>query len=102
MGIQSFVLISSFFLMPNGATGVLISFCTLCKNCYKTQTCNSIALIFGTNEERVTVDSPTKFAVNLRNIQRVMSIYSHKKTKLLSRLQGKPSIGNLKTGVQIG
>ena len=40
---------------------------------------NSIALIIGTNEEHVTVDSRTKFAVNLRNIQGVMSIYSRKK-----------------------
>ena len=43
------------------------------------QTCNSIASIFGTNEERVMVDSRTKFVVNLRNIQGVMSVYSHKK-----------------------
>ena len=56
-----------------------ISFCTLCKNCYKMQTCNSIASIFGTNEERVMVESRTKFVVNLRNIQEVMSIYSRKK-----------------------
>ena len=60
-----------------GATGALISFRTLCKNCCKMQTCNSIALIFGTNEERVMVDSCTKFVVNLSNIQGVMSIYSH-------------------------
>ena len=52
----------------------LISFRTLCNNCYKMQTRNSIALIFGTNEEHVMVDSRTKFAVNLRNIQGVMSI----------------------------
>ena len=43
------------------------------------QTCNSIASIFGTNEECVTVDSRTKFVENLSNIQRVMSIYSRKK-----------------------
>ena len=43
------------------------------------QMCNAIALIFGTNEERVMVDSHTKFVVNLRNIKGVMSIYSHKK-----------------------
>ena len=55
---------------------------------------NSIASIFGTNEERVMVDSSTKFAVNLRNIQGIMSIYSHKKGSnfSVSRLQGKPSI----------
>ena len=77
MGIQSFILISSFFLlMPYGAS---IYFCTLCKNCYKMQTCTLIASIFDTNEERVTVGSRTKFAVNLRNIQGVMSIYPHKK-----------------------
>ena len=58
--------------------GALISFCTLCKNCYKMQTCNSIASIFGTNEEHVMVDLRTKCAVNLRNIQGVMSIYSRK------------------------
>ena len=75
MGIQSFVLISSFFLlMPYG--GFDFYFRTLCKYCYKTQMCYSIALIFDTNEERVMVDSHTKFAVNLRNIQGVMSIYS--------------------------
>ena len=54
--------------------------------------CNSIASILGTHEEHVMVDSRTKFAVNLRNIQGVLSIYSHKKIKLLSQLQGKPSI----------
>ena len=54
------------------------------------QICNSIATIFGTNEERVTTDSRTKFVVNLSNIQGVMSVYSRK--KVLSRLQGKPSI----------
>ena len=62
-----------------GATGALISFCTLYKNCYKMQMCTSIASIFGTNEERVMVDSCTKFVVNMRNIQGVMSIYSRKK-----------------------
>ena len=57
------------------------------------QACDSIALIFGTNEERVTMDSRIKFVVNPSNIQGVMSIYSRKKKiKLLSRLQGKPSI----------
>ena len=43
------------------------------------QMCNLIATIFGTNEERVTVDLRTKFVVNLSNIQGVMSVYSHKK-----------------------
>ena len=43
------------------------------------QTCNSIALTFGTNEERVMVDSCTKSVVNLSNIQGVMNIYSPKK-----------------------
>ena len=71
MNVQSFVSISSFFslLMSYGAMGTLIYFCTLCKNCYKMQTCDSIASTIGTNEEHVTVDSHTKFAVNLRNIQ---------------------------------
>ena len=72
--------------------GASISFHTLCKNYYKMQTCNSIDSVFGTNVEHVTVDSHTKFVVNLRNIQGVMSIYSRKKIKLLSRLQCKPSI----------
>ena len=62
-----------------GATGASISFRTLSKNCYKMQTCDSIATIFGTNEECVTVDSRTKFVVNLSNIQGVMSVYSRKK-----------------------
>ena len=61
------------------ATRASISFCTLCRNCYKMQTCISIASIFGTNEEHVTVDLRTKCVVNLSNIQRVMSIYSRKK-----------------------
>ena len=62
--------------MPYGVYGDSISFHTFC---YKMQTCNSIASIFGTNEEHVTVDSFTKFVVNLSNIQGVMSIYSCKK-----------------------
>ena len=52
------------------------------------QTCNSTASIIGTNEERLMVDSRTKFVVNLSNIQGVMSVYARKKIKLLSRLQG--------------
>ena len=81
MGIQIFVLISSFFssYAVRGATGALISFRTLCKNCYKMQRCNSVASIFGTNEERVMVGSRTTFVVNLSNIQGVMDVYSHKK-----------------------
>ena len=51
------------------------------------QMCNLIALIFATNEEHVTVDSRNKFAVDLQGIMSV------KKIKLLSWLQGKPSIG---------
>ena len=74
------------------AAGTSISFHTRCKTCYKMQTCNLIASIFGTDEEHVTVDSRTKFVVNLRNIQGVTNIYSHKKIKLLSWLQDKPSI----------
>ena len=71
MGVQSFILISSIFssYAVQGGYGASISFCTLSKNCYKMQTCNSIASIFGTNEEHVMVNSPTKFAVNLQNIQ---------------------------------
>ena len=33
----------------------------------------------GTNEEHVTVDSRTKFVVNLSNIQGVTSVYSRQK-----------------------
>ena len=67
-----------FFLCSTGAS---ISFHTLYKNCYNTQTCNSIASIFGTNEEWATVDSRTKFVVNLRNIQGVMNVYSRVKKR---------------------
>ena len=72
MGFQTFVLISWFFssCAVRGATGASISFRTLCKM----QTCNSIALIFGTNEEYVAVDLRTKFVVNLSNIQRVIHV----------------------------
>ena len=41
--------------------------------------CYLIALIFGTNEEHTKVNSRTKFAVNLMNIQGGMSVYSHNK-----------------------
>ena len=89
MGIQNFNFV---FFSSYAVRGASISFRTLGKNCYKTQTCNSIASIFGTNEEHVTVDSRTKFVVSLSNTQGVMSIYSHKKKiKLLSWLQGKPN-----------
>ena len=54
--------------------GFDFSFRTLCKNCYKMQMCNSIALIFGTNEEYVMVDSCAKYTVNLRNIQGVIHV----------------------------
>ena len=33
------------------------------------QACNSIALFFETNEEHIKVNSHTKFAVNMMNIQ---------------------------------
>ena len=94
MDVQNFILISLFCSYSvRGAMGSSISFRTLCKNCYNMQTCNLIASIFGTNEECVTVDSRAKFVVNLRNVQGVMSISSRKKKiKLLSQLQGKPSI----------
>ena len=65
--------------MPYGATGASISFRTFGKNCYKLQMCNLIASIFITNEECVTMDSRTKFAVNLSNIQGVTSVCSRKK-----------------------
>ena len=76
MGVQNFILIYSFF--SYAVRGASIPFHTLCKNCYKMQMCDSIASIFGTNEECVTVDLRTKFVVNLSNIQGVMNIYSHK------------------------
>ena len=81
MDVQNFVLISSFFSSYAVPSGASIYFRTLCKNCYKMQTCNSIASIFSTNDKCVMVDSRTnlKFVVNLSNIQGVMSIYSHKK-----------------------
>ena len=82
MVIQSFILISLIFSSyairgMGGLQGLQFLFTHFAKKIYKTQTCNSIAAICGTNEERVMVDSPTKFAVNLRNIQGVMSVYSH-------------------------
>ena len=39
------------------------------QSCYKIQTCDSIVSMFSINEERITVDSRTKFAVNLSNLQ---------------------------------
>ena len=59
--------------------GASISFRILCKNCYKTQTCHSIVSIFGTSKERIKVHSRTKFAMNLINLQGVMSAYSRTK-----------------------
>ena len=59
--------------------GALISFHTLCKNCYKTQSCYSIVSIFDTSKEHIEVHSHTKFAMNLINIQGVVSVYSRKK-----------------------
>ena len=44
-----------------GAMEAWIQFRIAWKNCYTMQTCNSIASIFGTNEDDVTVDSHTKF-----------------------------------------
>ena len=58
--------------MLQGATGASISFHTLCKNCYKTQTYDSIVSIFDTIKERIKVHSPTKSAMHLINIQGVM------------------------------
>ena len=66
------------------------------------QKCNTITTIIGTNEERVMVDSHIKFVVNLRNIQGVMSVYSHKKgkTSVTAIYRGNSSVANLygKTG----
>ena len=64
------------------------------------QTCNLTASIFGTNEECVTVDSRTKFVVNLRNIQGIMSIYSCKKDQTFVTATGQTKYRNsLKIGV---
>ena len=52
------------------------------------QMCDSIALMVGIHEERIQVNSSTKFAVNLMNNEHLFTL---KKIKLLSRLQGKPS-----------
>ena len=41
--------------------------------------CNSIASIFGTNEESIKVNSHTRCALSLMGIQEVMSVYSYKK-----------------------
>ena len=69
--------------MPYGRLwGLRFLFAHFAQNCYKMQMCNSIASIFGTIEERVTMDSRAKLAVNLRNIQGVMSIYSRKKDQI--------------------
>ena len=76
-----------------GATRASILYTHFAKIAIKCKCATSIASIFGTNEEHVTADSCTKFAVDLRNIQGVMSIIQVKKIKLLSWLQGKPSIG---------
>ena len=55
-----------FFLCCTGAS---IYFHTLCKNCYKTQACNSIASIFGTNEECIKMSSCNKFAEYQRSYE---------------------------------
>ena len=74
----SFEFLRFFLLMLYGGLRGLRFIFALCKNCYKMQMCNSIASIFGTNEERVTMDSHTKFVVNLSKIQGVMDVYSRK------------------------
>ena len=93
MGVQIFIL-SKFF--SSYAVRELLElrflFAHFAKIAIKMQMCNSIASIFGTDEEHVTVDSHTMFVVNLRNIQGVMTFIHVKKIKFLSRLQGKPSI----------
>ena len=67
------------------------------------QMCDLIASIYGTNEEHITVDSRTKFAVNLRNIQGVMSVYSRKKkSNVCHGYRVNKYRNNLKIGVQIG
>ena len=92
MGVQS--LISLIFLL-RGYLGFDL-FCTLSRKAHlsenfrNTQMCNLIVSIFSMNEECIKVNLHTKFAVN---IQGVVSIYSHKKIKFLSQLQGKMSMG---------
>ena len=58
--------------------GTLIYFHTLCKNCHKMSTYNSV----GTNEELIEVDSCTKFAVNLMNIQGVITFKKKQQTTI--------------------
>ena len=64
--------------MPYGGYGGFNFFSHTLQKLLLMQTCSSIASIFGTNEEHVTVDSCTKFVVNLSNIQGVMDVYSRK------------------------
>ena len=84
MGVQNFILISSFFSSYAvwGLWRLRFLFTHLAKiaiKCkYVTRLPQSLAHL---NKERVTVDSGTKFVVNLRNIQGVMSIYSRKKNQ---------------------
>ena len=87
IGIQTFVLISSFFssYAVRGLRFLFAHFAKIAIKCKrvtrvpKKKKKKKISTIFCTNEERVTVDSRTKFAVNLSNIQGVMSVYSRKK-----------------------
>ena len=86
-GIQSFVLISSCFFSRRG-------FRTLRKNCYKHKCVTQLHRYLAQMKRvYIKLNLRTKFAINLINIQGVMSVYSHKVDITLSRLQGKPSSG---------
>ena len=71
------------FLLLKGSVGYKLFFCILVLK----QMCNLITLKFGTDKERIKVNSHTKFARNLIRVHGAMSI------ELLSRLRGKPLMG---------
>ena len=56
----------------------ILSFCTLCKNHYNSHMRASISLKFGTLIGYLKVNTSIKFGVNLINIQRVISNFTHK------------------------
>ena len=82
MGVQTSVIISSFSssYAVQGLRGFRFLFAHFAKIAIK---CKGVTQLprsfFSTNEECVTVDSRTKFVVNLSNIQGVMDVYSRKK-----------------------
>ena len=54
---------------------------------------NLITLKFGTDKEHINVKSYTKFVRNLISVHSAMKVYSCKKIKFLSWLQGKLLMG---------